>query len=251
MTYLYSKNQPIPTNVLEAIKFTGKAGFLSKEIWHQYFGVGAYRWQEKQLKFLEDRGYLKRPKNEFTERIFSLTDKSVTLLASMKQPCVSPVPVKYLPHDSVVAKAMLSLQKKRLVSNFHFERELKTYGIKDFLLSNKDHDQKYPDAIFKMTAYGELRTAAIEYEREQKSSSRYKNILWQYTQLTNLSVVLYICENTAIQKAVERAMKHLGQTELVDRMGYVEADEWRNDPASASIKLKSRTVKLKEICTQI
>lgn len=251
MTYRYDSEQIIPKNVIEAIRFTGKVGFISREIWHEYFGVGNYRWQKRQFQFLIERGYFKKHRNEFAKGIFIVTEKSARLLNQMKLSCVSPVPVMYLAHDIVVAKSILALMRSSLIFEFKVERELKTYGIKDYLLSEKDHDQKYPDAIFKMYAYGGERTVAVEYERERKSTTRYKSILWQYSSLSNLSMVLYVCENIGTQKIIEGALKYLGQTALKDKLAFVSADEWKKSASDAVIQLSSQRIKLREICSRI
>jgi len=251
MKLLYKCDQPIPNNVIEALRFTGKVGFLSTTLWKEYFGQGNDRWKRRQLQLLVDRGYLQRHRNTYATRIYVLTDKSIEILKSLKASYVKPVPVLYLSHDIVVARSLLELKRDKIIGQYLVERTLKTYGIKEFLLSEKDNDQKYPDAVFKMIAYGKQRTAAIEYERERKSLSRYKSILWQYAGVTNISMVLFICENDGIRKAIESAKKYLGQTSLLDRLAFVSADDWQRSPANAPICLASREITLREICSPI
>ena len=249
MKYRFGGDQSIAENVLDAIKFTGKVGFMSKQMWHEFFGTGNRRWQNKQLKFIVDLGYFKKHRNEYATKIFVLTPRSIRLLEDMNLPQVTPVPVGYLTHDAVVARSMLVLLQGKVIGSFTVERELKTYGAKEFLLSNKDNDQKYPDAVFRMFALGSARTVAVEYEKERKSSARYMSALWQYSRLTNLSMVLFICETPAIQKTIEGCMKHLGQTNLLDRLAFVSADDWKQSPLDAVICLRNHKVKLREFCS--
>ena len=251
MSFRYDGNKLIPQNVLSALRYTGKVGFMSRQVWHEFFGQGNDRWQRRQMKFLLDQGYLKDHRNPFAKQILILGSKGVAILNAMHAPCVKPVPVMYLAHDSVVARSMLQLVKGNLIGGYLVERELKTYGVKDFMLSNKDHDQKYPDAVFKMSAFKKPRTVALEYERERKSLSRYKNILWQYSELTNISVVLFICENLGTQKIIESAMKYLGQTSLMDRLSFASAEEWQKSALDAPIQMKSGTVTFRKICDPV
>jgi hypothetical protein len=251
MTYFYQGGQTIPENVIDAIRFTGKVGFLSRELWHEFFGIGSFRWKNQQLQFVAERGLLRKHRNSIAQDFWVLDKRGIELLREMKGPCVTPVPANYLRHDSVVARSMLALQKEKLIRTFHVERELKTYGVRDFLLNEKDQDKKYPDAVCKMEALGGKRTVAIEYEKERKSSGRYKSILFQYAKITNLSMVLFIVESVGTRTAIEGAMKHLGQTALVDKLAVVNAEDWQRSPLHASISLKSGIVKLGEICTRM
>ncbi len=250
-SYRYPNGREIPANVVLAIRFTGKVGFLSGALWHDFFGIGTTRWKDQQLQFLSESQYFKRHRTATGKSYWVLGDRGIELLKENKDTRVTPVSATHLRHDEVVARAMLTLLKENLLRAFHVEREMKTYGVKQFLLSNKDHDQKYPDAVFKMTAFGGTRIVAVEYERERKSSSRYKNILFQYANLTQLSMVLFIVENSGIRKAIEGAMKHLGQTVLMDKLAFVDAEDWKKSPLTAPIHLKSGAVKLGEICTKV
>jgi hypothetical protein len=249
MTYRYESGQAISPNVIEAIHFTGKVGFLSKDLWHEFFGIGSHRWQEQQLQSVIERGLLRKHRNELAKRFWVLSDRGVELLKQMKGAYVSPVPVMHLGHDRVVARSMMRLQREKLIRGFHVERELKTYGVRDFLLSDQDREPKYPDAVFKMEAFGGKRTVAIEYEKERKSHGRYKSILFQYARITNLSMALFIVEEKGIRSAVEKAMKSLGETALVDKLAFVNSENWQKSPLTAPISLKSGVVKLCEICT--
>jgi len=89
---------------------------------------------------------------------------------------------------------------------------------------------------------------ALEYERERKSFSRYKNILWQYSGLTNVSMVLFAYQKKNIKSTIEAAMKYLGQTALSDRLAFVDAEDWKQSPAHAPITLKTGVIKLAVAC---
>jgi hypothetical protein len=251
MTYRYDNGKPMSDNLIHAILFTGKVGFLSKPIWREFFGTGNERWQEKQIQHAIETGFFQKHRNELAKGYWILGDKGIELLREMGGVYVKPVQVNYLNHDQVVAQSILRLRQARIIRTFQVERELKSYGTKEFLLSDQDHDKKYPDAVFRIEVLGEKRTVAIEYERNRKSSSRYKSILFQYASITNLSMVLYIVEEEVTKKAIQGAMKHLGQTALLSKLAFVDAEEWRTSPLTALIWLPRQKVKLGEICTRL
>jgi hypothetical protein len=244
----YENGRKIPPNVIGALAFAGKVGFLNREIWETFFGVGTPRWKEIQLHSLVNAGYLKRHRDKLAKGFYVTTARTDELLTKLKLPRVSPVPTTYLSHDELVATSMLKLLRENFIRGYLVEKELKTYGLKDYLLSEVDHKLNYPDAITNIVAFNEDQTVAIEYEKERKSLSRYKSTLYQYAKLPDVSMVLFVCQNPGIVSAINSAMKHLGQTELTDRLAFVDADEWLRSPADARIYLDSGPIKLRETC---
>jgi hypothetical protein len=244
----YPNGRLIPSNVVHALLLTGKVGFLSRDLWHSFFSTGTDRWQMQQIANLVERGYLRKHSNPEARSTFVLTRKGIEEIESVKGSVVTPPPVTYLTHDGVVAKGIVELERQKLLKQWVCEREMKRDGVKEYLVSNRDNELKYPDAIFEIHAFGKLRTVALEYERERKSLSRYKNILWQYSGLTNIAMVLYVFEKASIKTTIEAAMKHLGQTALTDRLAFVDAEEWKRAPEKANISLKTGGINLATAC---
>lgn len=244
----YDNRQPIPENVIQALCLTAKVGFLTRELWYEFFGQGNHRWQERHFQKLVEGGYLAKHRNAYAKGVFVLTELSHALVRVFGVTPVSPVPVMYLAHDGVVARSMLALKRERVIREFNVEREMKTLGIGEFLLGEKDHDRKYPDAVFKMNALGKERTVALEYEREQKSSSRYRTMLTQYAGVTNLSLILVIFERSAIKKAIENAKKYVGRNEVLNKLAFVAAEDWQRNPLDAEIEMPSGRTTLRKMC---
>ena len=246
----YPSGQRVPPNVARALLLTGKVGFLSRDMWATFFGEGSDRWQRQQIADLVDRGYLTLHTNSQAGSTFVLTRKGIAFVEAQDSSVVTPPSVTYLNHDRVVARGLMELQDHKLVKNWVCEREMKRDGVKDYLVSNRDGELKYPDAVFEINAFGENRTVAFEYERVRKSFSRYKSILWQYSGLTNVSMVLFAYQKKNIKTTIEAAMKHLGHTSLIDRLAFVDAEEWKRCPEHAEIILNTGTIKLAVACNR-
>ncbi len=125
---------------------------------------------------------------------------------------------------------------------------MKQHGIGQFLLSGRHKDRKYPDAVFQVQALGKSRTIALEYEREQKSASRYRSILAQYAGVTNLSMILFAVERPAIQKAIERAKQYVGQNEVTNKLAFVTSKDWQRSPLDAPIEVPSGRTSFRQMC---
>ena len=244
----YPSGQPIPSNVARALLITGKVGFLSRDMWTTFFGEGSERWQRQQIADLVSRGYLRLHSNPEAGSMYVLSRKGIAVVEELGGSVVHAPPVTYLNHDRVVAKGLMELQDRKLIKNWVCEREMKRDGVKHFLVSNRDGELKYPDAVFVIHAFGKVRTVALEYERIRKSYSRYKSILWQYSGLTNVSMVLFAYQTKNIKTTIEAAMKYMGNTPLVDRLAFVDAEEWKRSPEHAEITLKTGTIKLAVAC---
>jgi hypothetical protein len=244
----YPKGQPMPSNVVHALLLTGKFGFLSRDLWNNFFARGSDRWRRQQLAHLVRRGYLKRHSNPEAWSTFVLGRRGIEFVKSQRGSVVTPPPVGHLFHDGVIAKSFMELQNQRLLKNWTCGREMKRDDAKTYLVSNRDGELKYPDSVFEIHAFGKPRTIALEYERERKAMSRYKAILRQYSGLTNISMVLFVYQQRSIKTTIEAAMKSLGQTSLRERLAFVDAEEWRRSPENAPITLGGTEMKLGAIC---
>lgn len=247
-TFRYEKGQPIPEHVIRALLFTGKVGFLSFDIWKQCFAVGSDRWRHMQIDYLTKEGYFKNHRNPVARGTYVLGHRGEEIVNELRGAIVTAPPVGHLTHDGVVAKSMQTLDAQNLLYSWVGERQLKRDGVKEYLISTKEDMLKYPDIVFKIQAFGKQRVVAFEYERERKAMSRYRSILWQYASLTNVSMVLFVCEKQNIKTTIEAAMKYLGQTALTERLAFADAGDWKNDPAMAPIQLGSSVIKLAKIC---
>lgn len=246
---IYPGGQPLPKNVFEALKFTGKVGFISRSIWNRFFAVGTTRWSRRQFQSLIDKKLLIQHPNKVAMDYFILTPLSRQLLHSQKCIHVEPTHMIQICHDETVATSILQLYQEGLVIDWKCEAELKK--TREFQLNENVRDQKYPDAIMKVSVSGKERTLAIEYERTQKSSTRYKDILWLYSSRSNLGMVLFICESSTIEKTIEGRMKYLGIPELFHRVAFVSSLDWTTNPSEARIRYGDKVISLKKICSPI
>ncbi len=91
-------------------------------------------------------------------------------------------------------------------------------------------------------------TIAIEYERTGKTISRYRSILWQYNGIKNVTMVLYIVENETIKKRIKNALKFQGNTQILERLAFIDADDWKSDPLNSGIELRSKVTSFEKLC---
>lgn len=250
MRILYPCGQPIPPSTLAALRFAGKTGFLGRETWERFFAIGTSRSKRRQIERLVTRGYLRPHRNTEAVGAFALGPRGLVLLNEQQWSYVPPVPIGQLGHDKVVGHSLLVLEQEGLIHSWVTERELIRDRNGNYLVQKKDSIAKYPDTIFKMHAFGNPMTTALEYEANRKSSSRYKTILRAYSGMTDLSMVLFVCQNTTIQKTIQGCLRQFGQTTLLRQVAFADAEEWKKSPSNAAITIRRGTIRLGEICAK-
>ena len=247
MIIRYPSGQVIPQNVQEALRYLGKVGFLSRTTWYDFFGKGKTRWQQDQLLYLVKREVLKPHSCSRLDGTWVLTESSIKLLEKLNWSCVQPIPPQYIEHDEVIANSLLTLERTKVCHEWYTERELRTLNFKKYVVQNKDNETKYPDAILEITFQSKPMTFALEYERTGKTSARYRSILYQYSKMSSVSLVVYIVESEAIKNRMQSAIKFLGNDEVLRKIAFVDAKEWKTNPLTATIQMRSKTITFEEI----
>lgn len=249
MRIKFESGQCMANNALEALRFAGRTGFLSRLTWDRFFARGTPRWHRRQLEKLVVKGYLKPHPNPQGHGFFILTDKARELFAQHSWSYVRPTPVGQLGHDQVVANSVLALDGAGILQGWAGERELARDRNQAYALNKRDQVTKYPDALLHIQAFGKPMLVAFEYERQRKAASRYQVMFRAYAGMSDLSMILFVCQNVTIRKAIERALKPFVQTPLAGRVAFADAEEWISAPLRAGISIRSGTIQLGDVCS--
>ncbi|MDZ4660167.1 MAG: hypothetical protein SGJ18_00975 [Pseudomonadota bacterium] len=245
----YESGQNIPDHVADALRLTGKVGFLSHALWRDCFAEKYnLRWQRRQLRNLVKEKILRDYAKTLNNCYFVLSIKGRRLLEDENRNVVKPSPLSQLLHDENVARSLINLDKSGLLVGWKTENELKSTQGKVFQLNRDARNKKYPDAVLKINTHGIERTIAIEYERTRKSAGRYKKILWLYSRSMDFGMVVFICENKSIETAIREKLKYMQLPDLLKRVAFVQSAKWQIDPANAPLELGNKVFTLKEIC---
>lgn len=247
----YKTGYIVPNNVLQALRYIGKVGVLSTSDWHQFFGNDKkVRWQQKQLKYLVDHDYLRKHTATGFKGKWILGPSGKNLLEQFNWIAVNPTWAHQVDHDEYVGRTLLMLENANLITSWKSASELAKSNQSKYQLRRKDGEQKFPDALFEVSLQGQQKTVAIEYERNGKSQSRYRSILWNYAGLGEISLVLFICENKTIERKIKDTFLHLKMPELLDRIATTSASEWNKSPMEAPLKMSRGVIRLIDVCNK-
>jgi len=244
----YFSGKEMPKNVYDALRLTGKAGFITRGIWRDFFALGNERWNREQVRLLCERKLLERHPNPIAEDCFVLSRVGRVLLAKHGLHFVGSPYVSQVAHDETIIRSLLSLSREGIAHQWHLESEMKCYQMRQHQLNNSARDQKYPDAVMNIRALGRDRLCAVEYERTRKAPQRYKDILWLYSRMESYWLVLFVCETDTISNTIKRQLHHLKEPSLLSRVAFTSAKHWTTAPESAPIELDDKTFSLKELC---
>lgn len=246
MEFRYRGGRKTPPNVVDAIRFTAKTGFITREIWSEFFARGGPRARQKQLAFLLSQKILDPHSCRPLHGVYELGSFGKALLLSNNHSFVT-APASYLlAHDEFVATSVLKLRTLGLVDRWSTEAELKSKNDKQFALELRDRERKFPDAVLAMKTPNKQFILALEYERSGKTIRRYRRLLEEYCYLFQIDLVLIIARDDAIVRRIEKARRESGLSRLSGRLGYVIAHDWIKDPARASISINDEVTTLEK-----
>ena len=247
MNFKYKCGQPMPQNVVELIHYLGKVGVLTRKAWTLYLGAGSSEWKREQLYNLEKRGILIRHSCKQIKDTWVLSKWSFELLRSTGQLAVTPVPPHMIEHDELIGTSLLTLKKHGVCQRWITEKELKANSSKEYLIEKQQFGAKYPDAIFEMKHGGKVWIVALEYERTGKSIQRYKSIFREYEKFVSVSQILYIVEDPAIKRRVQSGLLSAGCASVSQKVGFIDAHAWKENPLKASIQKGMTSTSFAEI----
>ena len=227
---------------IREIEFAVAVGFLTKDLWREFFANGGLRWQQMVWKqFKEDEIFRSRPESPD----LYLPNPSHPLVRE-KAPYLAKAPIlNQLGHDVLVARSYLMLT--RAVP----ELEIKTEALlkREDPLRNKgvrvSDSRKHPDLV----ASSESKTVAIEIELTQKSRRRYGAILRNYRRL-GYSRIIYVIRSKTTMNAIENAASDVSFPIETIPIGYGSLSDWRVDPLSTPITFDREVRTLREILRQ-
>ncbi len=241
----------MPQNVVEGLKVTGQAGFITRKIWREFFGSGDFHASRKQIQRLQHRGYLIPHPNPIAPGVLVLSERAKNFFSANFGEH-SPIPTAgQLIHDSFVLWSVLSLSRERLIAQFQFECEIRKGSQDTNIFRSRSRNVKIPDAVFEIRIGSALRKIAFEFERQRKSPQRYRDILWLYDGQEDFFLVIFVCETDAILQSIKRQVKRIGYQDLSNRVALVRANEWSRDPIRAPLNIANEVFLLDEICKKM
>lgn len=241
------KGQKIPNNVIEAVRFTAKTGFITRSLWHENFVTAKRSASNEQFKFLIKKDIFRLNKVYNDSSFYVLGTKGRRIKDELGLTACHFPRLNQLSHDGFISGTTFKLYKNHLLLNWNSESELKMNSR-----YNEEYKfSRYPDFLIDVKISGEKRTIALEYEKTQKAIRRYYQILSAYNGMNQVSLVIFICESNENLLLIQNALKKMNNQLLNTKVAVCLASEWSKSPEFAEIKMLKRTFALNNLCEKV
>ena len=234
---------------ISAINFCAKGGFLTKEIWSEFFFTGnSLRMQNWHWQSLIKKKYFIKHSNARLNNVYVLNRKNKSLMSLLNGNIARTPHEGQISHDEILLRGLLIIEKHKLMDDWTTEMLLKTFERDTYKTMSRGKNNKFPDAIIHLNRSTEPYKVAIELELTSKDKKRYIQILNAYSAMKDISMILFITSSAAIQGLIRRTAEMIYFPEKKISIGFMNLKEWKNNPVLAEVKMRTDRTFLKNIC---
>lgn len=235
----------------EEIKLAAKTGFLTRDLWREFFSYGDESWKLKQWKNLLTRGHFRKHPSRRADDTLVLNYKNRDVIKLVGAEISAPPYIAQLTHDEIATRSVLRLQKQGLLKSFLTESELKTQNAGQERVRSAKDRIKYPDMIIELARKDKSISLALEIELSRKDYQRYYRAIGNYSTRTYADKVLYIGSTEGIFVSLRKAMRENSYSSHRQPIGFVSSVEWEKSPATAPIYFNDYMTSIAQINAEI
>ncbi len=228
--------------IRDAQKFTARWGFLTKEIFFDFFCNFGKTQSYFYWKYLTASGLFIPSAATDSVLLLSLKSRKSDFGKSARP---SRLPT-YIGHDAIAARFILTLQRHGLIATYWLEDELIRNTTTAYQILGAERLHRMPDVVFDLkTATGTLR-CALEVEKTAKTQARYSKMALAYLGYKNVGITLFACGNAWTENAARRAFQgriFLEQKKIPGLFQYADFD---GHSIQAPIRFGSNQMTMKE-----
>jgi len=231
---------------LKEIFFAAKTGFLSKELWREFFTTRSESRNSRVWNGFIRESYFRPHESKMLPDVLVLGNKALSLLEKKGIPAVTKPHLGQFDHDEKAAKVILQLLKVEILEGYTTEAELKRKFMVWMKTTNDGKDAKFPDLTIRLKSPAKVRCVALEIEQSKKSFDRYKKVMRSYSSAKEIDAVVFISDRQTIFNQISRAMKETNYPSWERPVGFGEMEAWLRNPLTAPIYLSRGVSSLQE-----
>lgn len=231
---------------ISEIKFAAKSGFLTKDLWNEFFARGCLSWKYKLWDSLTDEKIFQPHYAKNASGCIVLNRRHNLVQKIVGGEFVSPPFVSQLDHDEKLAKIILGILKDKILINYRLEPELKRLGSGLRRQYGSEQKDKYPDALIQIANEKKTRIA-IELELTKKDPKRYRQIMDTYSSFSRADMLIFVVRNDRITQTIKQAMRDSYYPNWERPVGFASLESWTENPTRAKISFAESVTSLSEI----
>lgn len=225
-----------------AQKFTARWGFLTKEIFFDFFCNFGKTQRYFYWKYLT-ASHLFIP-SAATDSVLLLSLKSRRSdFGKSARPSRLPT---YIGHDAIAARFILTLERLDMIATYWLEDELIRNTTAAYQVMGAERLHRIPDVVFDLkTTCGTLR-CALEVEKTAKTQARYSKMALAYLGYKKVGITIFACGNAWTENAVRGAFQ--GRTFLEQKKipGVFQYADFDSQSIQAPIRFGSNQMTVRE-----
>lgn len=233
---------------IREIKFATKSGFLTKNLWIEFFASGSasISWRNKQwVSFVTEKIFFPHYHNRAVD-VLVPNPRHPLVKAVGGDAVASPPFVSQLDHDERLARMVLNLLKDGVAINYRLEAELKRLSSGSQRHYESQQKEKLPDALILLPDEKQTRVA-IELELTKKDPKRYRKIMSTYASFARADKVVFVVRDERISQTIRQAMRDAYYPHWTKPVGFGRLEDWIQNPSTARISFTEDVTTLAEM----
>lgn len=233
---------------IKEIHFAAKSGFLTKELWLDFFAYGCRAWRFRLWKQFIDDGVLIEHHSKNAKDIWVLNRRNLLVQRTIGSHIAHAPFISQITHDEMIARIVLNIMKDGAGLFYRLEPELKkmTPGIKGPADSN--NRLKFPDGLIQLKNADKSRVA-LELELTAKDPKRYRRILQAYASFQKADMIVFIVREDRLIKTIRKAMHDTFYPTWEKPIGFGHLNDWLSNPTTAKISFTDQVTTIAEMVT--
>ena len=221
---------PIHEPPKKLIRFLGKTGFISRELWEEFFFLrGKERWRRIAWNNLLAHRYCVPHPERHLRNVYVLNRHNPVVRQLVTGRMVSPQRATYFEHDETLYRGLLMAEQSGFISDWMAEPELKAAKGSTYRIESTNGSAKYPDALVFPAWVTNSKPIAIECELTLKAPKRYEQIMAAYAAMKDLGTILFVTDHAAVERSVRRAMEEHRYGKGSPAVEFYSVEAWTND----------------------
>lgn len=234
-----------PQIIKSAVAFASKFGFLTQDIFFEFLCPRNRSKKYANWNGLIEEGYFIASKRN--PKLLYFTKKGFAAAGPL---CVKRRYFYYIKHDTIAARIFLHLNETGRIRRVWTEAELRASPWDAASVLGANDATKLPDLVIELQAANGFIRVAFEVEASRKSRERYDQISFSYLAMKRINMVIFICENEALERQVQKSFNGplFEQSHKAPATALISdlEDQWLD----TDIKYLGRNLKFRELLSR-
>lgn len=236
-----------PYDPTKEIELAVRTGFITKEIWNEFFAMGKLAWRNRVWMNFVERGFFRNHYSTLAKDVITPNPRHPLVIALAGDAVAQPPAVSVIEHDAIVVKTFFQLRNSGILLSAKFESELKREDLRDRRHYDPSDKTKYPDLLIQLNGPNSHAQIAIEIEKSRKEPKRYRQIMNSYMTKKSVSKIIFVTDLDVVKNGIRTAIRETYFPEWAKPVGFASLKQWRKNSIETLIEFSEMKTTLAEM----